>query len=92
MTFVQRGTVAGSNGVTHDGITCYNCQGVGHYASDCPEGAEATDTGTTLVLQYAYMLAQADAANIDPDWILLDSQSTISVFAQKPKNAEEHPA
>lgn len=79
MTFTQRGTVAGTNGIMHDGITCYNCQSIGHYAGDCPHGATKT-TGTTL-RQYAYMLAQQSGKHdIDPDWILLDSQSTISVF------------
>lgn len=79
MAFTQRGAVAGTNGVIHDGITCYNCQGMGHYAGDCPEDRGGATTGTTLT-QYAFMLAQAGEAGIDPDWILLDSQSTISVF------------
>ena len=79
MTFTQRGATAGINGVTHDDVICYNCQNIGHYASDCPETQGTTNTGTTLV-QHAYMLAQANETNIDPNWILLDSQSTISVF------------
>jgi hypothetical protein len=78
ITFAQQGATAGTNGVVHDDITCYNCQCIGHYASDCPQGSPAT-TGTTLT-QYAYMLAQSNNAGIDPNWILLDSQSTISVF------------
>ena len=35
--------------------------------------------GTTLV-RFAVMMAQAAPGGIDPNWILLDSQSTISVF------------
>jgi hypothetical protein len=45
-----------------------------------------TTTATTLV-QFAYVLAQSardGEHGIDPDWILLNSQSTISVF----KNAD----
>ena len=76
MTFAQQALVPGNNGITHEGVQCYNCQSMGHYASNCNiEGS----VGTTLV-QHAYMMAQSDSARIDPKWILLDSQSTISVF------------
>ena len=88
LTFAQQGTtyaervaasVAGTDGVVHPGITCRGgCQGFGHYAGECP-GAVPT-TGTTLT-QYALMLAQSSTeCGIDPNWILLDSQSTMSVF------------
>ncbi|KAI2512541.1 Reverse transcriptase (RNA-dependent DNA polymerase) [Fragilaria crotonensis] len=80
MTFVQRNVVAGTNGVTHEGITCFNCNNMGHYSVDCPEPrSTGTATGTTLT-QAAYVLAQAGAPGIHPDWVLLDSQSTVSVF------------
>ncbi len=78
MTFTQHRSVAGNNGVTHEGIECYQCHSIGHYAGNCPDGAE-TSVGTTLT-QYAFMMAQANISSIDPKWILLDSQSTISVF------------
>ena len=45
-------------------------------------GSAVVTSGTTLV-QYAEMMAQAELATIDPTWILLDSQSTISVFKNK---------
>jgi hypothetical protein len=51
MTFAQRGTVAGNNGLMHDGITCYTCNNVGHYASNCPDDHQVNATthqGTTL--------------------------------------------
>ena len=66
-------------------VRCYNCNALGHYAGDCPTPpnttntpTQATETGTTL-LQHALVLAQ-HKHKIDPNWILLDSQSTISVF------------
>ena len=80
MTFTQHDrSIAGNNGLTHDGIECYQCHGFGHYASNCPDGTTGTVTGTTLT-QFAFMLAQTNSPLIDPQWILLDSQSTISVF------------
>ena len=81
LTFAQRSAagVPGTNGVLHDGITCYRCNGYGHYSCDCPvESSAATTVGTTL-FQHGLMLAQG-ATKIDPAWILLDLQSTISVF------------
>ncbi len=73
--------MVGNNGLTHDGIECYHCHSIGHYASNCPTVSNTTVTSGTTLTQYAYMLAQAQSASgIDPQWILLDSQSTISVF------------
>jgi hypothetical protein len=82
MTFAQRGElVTGTNGLTHDDIQCWNCQQHGHYAGDCPTSVA---TPRMTLTQYALMLAQSAHAKcnhgIDPDWILLDSQSTMSVF------------
>jgi len=73
--------VTGTDGRTYNDIRCYQCQAFGHYANDCPRHSATppvATTGTTL-LQHAFVMAQHDHA-IDPNWILLDSQSTISVF------------
>ena len=88
MTFAQHTLVPGTDGATYATITCFRCEGVGHYADRCPSDSDTASTavssaaGTTL-LQHAYMLAQSKATGIDPHWILLDSQSTISVFKNK---------
>jgi hypothetical protein len=43
MTFAQKAaSQPGTNGITHDGVTCFNCQGTGHYANKCPKGEAAT--------------------------------------------------
>ena len=36
VTFAQQGTVAGSDGVTYEGITCYTCRSTGKYSEHCP--------------------------------------------------------
>ena len=37
MTFVQASPpVPGTDGVTHDGITCFGCNNTGHYRNKCP--------------------------------------------------------
>ena len=42
----------------------------------------AVTTGTSLV-QFAVMMAQASITTINPSWLLIDSQSTMSVFNNK---------
>jgi acetolactate synthase regulatory subunit len=75
-TFAQKTTQQpGANDVLHDGVTCFKCHGGGHYADECPTGETATS-----LMQHGYMLTQIFQNGIDADWILLDSQSTISVF------------
>ena len=77
ITFTQSGAVTGSDGITHGDIECFRCHSYGHYASTCP--SFPTPSGTTLT-HFGFMMAQAKQHHIDPTWILLDSQSTISVF------------
>ena len=51
MTFVQSSEViAGADGVTHTGVTCFRCEHEGHYGDKRPNGPNAT-------------LLQAKAAN-----------------------------
>ena len=83
MTFVQAGHVKGDDASYFSHITCHKCNCVGHYADHCPQKVDAAAppaSGTTLVQHSSFVLAQADESAIDPAWILLDSQSTVSVF------------
>jgi hypothetical protein len=78
--------VAGTDGLLHPSLTCFNCNLPGHMQGECPKGLNAATTGTTLT-QYANILAQLAQESehgIDPVWILLDSKSTISVFKNEP--------
>jgi hypothetical protein len=106
MTFVQSGEViAGTDGVTHTGVTCFRCEHKGHNADKCPNGPNATllqseAAAAVTLLQASHtqvIVAGDDTANkevsdftftqlpschelIPSSWVLLDSQSTVSVF------------
>jgi len=106
MTFVQSGEViAGADGVTHTGVTCFRCEHKGHYADKCPDGpnvtllqAEAAAAVTLLQASHTEaVVADDDNTNhedsdftftqlpshhelIPLSWVLLNSQSTVSVF------------
>jgi hypothetical protein len=74
MTFTQRSSTGDSNAtnITPSAIS----------ASPPSSSNASVATGTTL-MQFAVMMAQAPSNSVDPNWILLDSQSTISVFCNK---------
>jgi hypothetical protein len=76
MTFAQRAAVPGANGNLCEDITCYSCQAMGHYANNCPDAGAGTPT--TLV-QNGFNMAHV-STGLPKTWILLDTQSTISVF------------
>jgi len=66
MTLVQSGEViAGADGVTHTGVTCFRCEHKGHYADKCSNGPGAT-------------LHQVEAANAV---MLLQASHTEAIVA-----------
>jgi hypothetical protein len=91
MTFAQ---VAGSNGITHSDITCFRCEANGHYASNCPTHPNGGTAAVQLLQHGADAILSPPAPHdsftefsfahcLDPipnTWVLLDSESTISVF------------
>ena len=72
MTLTQRGTAVAEPTVTASAAP----------ASATSASTVLVDTGTTLV-QYALVMVQSQTNAINPNWKLLDSQSTISVFCNK---------
>jgi hypothetical protein len=93
-TFVQaESPVAGMDGVTHVNIKCFACNHQGHYSGSCPTDGEAniqllqatsgTDTiddGVKHGAENGFTFAQLPHTLIPKHWVLLDSQSTVSVF------------
>ena len=67
--------VAGADGQTHQDITCFGCQFIGHFRNQCPyavnEQVQAVHIGCTL--------AQDTAFTIPKSWLLLDTCSTCDV-------------
>lgn len=68
-------------------IECYKCKQRGHYKGQCPskntkKGINALQIDENKIDKYDIMFAQYEALthDIPKSWVLLDSQSTVSVF------------
>jgi hypothetical protein len=93
-TFVQAEIpVAGTDGVTHAKIKCFTCNHKGHYSGFCPtddktnvqllqatSGTDTIDDVKRKVAETSFIFAQLPHTLIPKHWVLLDSQSTVSVF------------
>ena len=77
VSFMQKGAtpVPGVDGKVHTHITCHKCKHDGHYKNQCPD-IEGSDN----VSFPNFSLSQHELATINPNWILLDTCSTVSVF------------
>ncbi len=101
VSFLQDGAlIPGTDGETHQGIKCYNCNKKGHYSSSCPDAdgvqmlqmADINIDDDTYESAFSFLnvgpqpeaclfTQAATGHNLIPStWILLDSQSTVSVF------------
>ncbi|GAX15524.1 hypothetical protein FisN_6Hu141 [Fistulifera solaris] len=80
-TFVQGDVcvIAGNDGRTYPDILCYNCNSYGHYSGNCNE----PNKKETTLLSMGFVMAQQAVGHIDKAWILLDTQSSVSVFNNK---------
>ena len=88
---VSGSPMPGTDGVTHESIRCHRCGRRGHYASACPgetqdadavsEGVSACLVSVVNELERDHGFSFAQATNLLSEcWILLDSQSTHSIF------------
>ena len=69
--------VAGLDGKKHPHIVCHACNKRGHYANCCPE----VPTKTKVKPQFAqFVLKQSEESYINPNWLLLDTCSTVSAI------------
>ena len=68
-------TTAGRDGKTYSNVKCHGCQEFGHYKNQCPKAKQVTLT--------QFVLNQKEMEDINSNWILLDSCSTVSVYKNK---------
>jgi Zinc knuckle len=95
LTFTQTSDkVPSTDGKLHPEVRCYKCDKSGHYATQCPSNSsvqllqfneEGSSTiGNTPNLNFTFFQKIDMPLSIIPDhWVLLDSQSTVSVFKNK---------
>ena len=89
LSFAQLGAVVpGSDGATHAHIQCFACKSKGHYANMCPTDKDVQllqcgkSPGTDDDGDFTFTSINTNVA-IPKTWVLLDSQSTISVFCNR---------
>jgi hypothetical protein len=77
----------GTNDSFFPGISCRLCGIKGHYQSHCPVGKDQTGArletavGEVSQLRCGILMNQHPETYINPNWILLDSESTDNIFS-----------
>ena len=93
LSFLQQEheVVAGTDDKVYKSVLCYGCKKRGHYRGKCPNANKTVGVNALQLedkddkIQYELIFTQVDRAlnDIPDNWILLDSQSTVSVFGNK---------
>ena len=68
----EKDLVPGTDGKTYDKINCHGCGDPGHYKNKCPKSKN--------IILTQFIMNQQEMQTINPNWILLDTCSTVSVF------------
>jgi len=81
--------IAGADGVTHTGVTCFRCEHIGHYADKCPDGPHATLLQTESAAAVTLLQASHTEAII-----AADNTNSVSdfTFTQLPSRHELIPS
>ena len=78
------GSLARTDGVTHDEITCYKCNTRGHYSGSCTSTDKRTNGITSLKVGASFTQCLSSPEDIiDPNWIILNSASTATTAKNK---------
>ena len=79
--------VPGISGKTSKNILCYACNTLGYYANNCPGSNKDTknedkhtDEKGFSFMQYNLNLMQMNGKQLNPKWVLLDTQSSCDIF------------
>ena len=75
----EQDAVAGSDGVMHLKIVCFNCGRYGHYSSSCPSEARRRSGASALLKGTCFVAKQEDRPYIENHRLLLDTCSTDNV-------------
>jgi len=83
-------TTPGTDGALYAHIQCFACKGKGHYADMCPKGNAVQlfqsevgglcDPENLPACKFTFTSIGTHETLIPKTWVLLNSQSTVSVF------------
>jgi hypothetical protein len=84
-TQVDGQPMAGTDGILHAQVRCYRCDRLGHYANRCPNEDSPShqlfqDSTESTETHFTFSQHRRLAGRIPASWVLLDSESTASVF------------
>ena len=87
LSFAQVGNgespTPGTDGRVFAHINCHSCGKYGHFANKCPGGSKQVTALQVMLHQQGVSFSQKSQDVINPNWLLLDTCSTVSVCCNK---------